>query len=142
MSTLLAVPPATCVVSIDVRLYWPFSYPVPFPASWYRVNWPDRPGYTRRVSGAFGLAPTWSIGACSGTIPPALTKTGIRSSGTVSVCVEGPWNVAPVNQSVHVPGGNHIRSVVTLPGVVTGATSMSGPYRYSPGLAYAAAAPG
>ena len=75
-------------------------------------------------------------------IPPALTKTGIRFSGTVSVWVDGPSNVAPVNQSVHLPGGNQTRSLVTLPGVVTGATSMSGPYRYSPGLVYASGAPG
>jgi hypothetical protein len=66
-------------------------------------------------------------------MPPALTNTGIRSSGTVSVRVPGPVKVAPVNQSVHVPGGNHTVWVVTLPGVVTGATSMSGPYRYSAG---------
>ena len=82
------------------------------------------------------------MATCSGTIPPSLTNTGMRSSGTVSVCSEGPVNVAPVNQSVHWPGGNHTDSVLTVPGVVTGATSTSGPYRYSPGLEYAAAWPG
>ena len=92
--------------------------------------------------GASGLAPTWLIGACSGTIPPAFTNTGMRSSGTVSVCSDGPVNVAPVNQSVHWPGGNHTDSVLTVPGVVTGATSTSGPYRYSPGFAYAAGSSG
>ena len=66
-------------------------------------------------------------------MPPARTKTGIRLAGTWRVCVDGPVKVAPVNQSVHVPGGNHTLVVATWPGVVTGATSMSGPSVYSVG---------
>ena len=66
-------------------------------------------------------------------MPPAFTNTGIRLSGTDSVCVDGPVKVAPVNQSVQRPGGNQTVVVATLPGVVTGSTSMSDPSRYSPG---------
>src|ERR1700733_7261841 len=47
--------------------------------------------------------------------------------------VPGAVNVAPVNQAVQVPGGNHTEVVATWPGVVTGATSTSGPSRYSLG---------
>ena len=75
-------------------------------------------------------------------MPPARTNTGMRSSGTVSVCVFGPVNVAPVNQSVHCPAGNHTVCVVVVPGVVTGATRTSGPYRYSSGCPYASDEPG
>ena len=44
---------------------------------------------------------------CSGMIPPARTKTGIRLSGTDTVVVEGPVKVAPVKKSTHRPGGSH-----------------------------------
>lgn len=84
----------------------------------------------------------WLVEGWSGTMPPAWTKTGIRLVGTLSVCVDGPVNVAPVNQSTHVPGGNHTEVVAVAPGVVTGATSMLGPSMYSVGLVYAAACVG
>ena len=67
------------------------------------------------------------VEGCSGTIPPWRTKTGIRSSGTDKVAVDGPLNVAPVKKSTQWPGGNHTVVDATSPGVVTGATSMSGP---------------
>ena len=38
----------------------------------------------------------WVDGDCSGMIPPARTKTGMRLSGSDTVTVVGPVKVAPV----------------------------------------------
>ncbi len=116
-----------------MSVYWPCWYPKPVPASSYIVYWPLPPANTRSVSGADPAVAACPDDVCSGTMPPALTNTGIRFSGTESVWVDGPVKVAPVNQSVHRPGGNQTVVVATLPGVVTGATSMSVPSRYSVG---------
>src|ERR1700677_4732705 len=97
------------------------------------VYCPLAPAKTRRVSGADPAVCACPDEDWSGTMPPSLTKTGIRVSGTWRVWVDGPVNVAPVNQSVHFPGGNQTLVVATLPGAVTGATSMSLPSVYSAG---------
>ena len=62
-----------------------------------------------------------------GMIPPARTNTGMRLRGTDTVVVAGPSNVAPVKKSTQRPGGIHTVALATLPGLVTGATSMSDP---------------
>ena len=73
------------------------------------------------------------MAGASGTMPPALTKTGIRLVGVSRVWVDGPVKVAPVKKSTQRPGGNHARVVASAPGMVTGATSMSEPRVYSVG---------
>ena len=56
------------------------------------------------VSGADRAVCALPVAGCSGTMPPALTNTGIRPVGTCRVWVDGPVKVAPVKKSVHVPG--------------------------------------
>ena len=87
---------------------------------------PSDPGYTLMIGWA-AAADGVADGDCSGMIPPARTKTGIRSRGDDTVVVRGPLKVAPVKKSTHRPGGNHTLVSATSPGDVTGATSMSDP---------------
>src|SRR5690349_7189896 len=110
------------------------------PSSSKRLAYPDAPAPTVSVTASSGF---WTSLVTSllrvGTIPPDLTNTGMVSSPVVMLWVVPPAYVLPVNQSIHeLPGGNHTVVVAGFPGVVTGATSTSEPYRYSlPAVAYA-----